>query len=180
LLVGLPVASVPLFTWRRARGVGGFPVQPGHWLLFVEGVSALLSWCGTGVYYAFALREERPILWEVVQLPNYLWTLVAYGVAFQRPENAAGVWKLALGGLILQYALLFLVGATLFAIATPALFPPQGSCFASVNALLLLLAATVDPQRTQRDFLHWAGVLALLLTNMLQVSFSYVMAYFLP
>src|SRR5438132_3400288 len=46
LLAGPKVGGLLLFTWRKVRGIAGFPTQPGHWLLVLEGASAMLAWLG--------------------------------------------------------------------------------------------------------------------------------------
>ena len=45
-------------------------------------------------------------------------------------------------------------------------------------SLLVLLAVLRDPRNRERDFLHWAGVVSLLATAVLQVSFQLAIRYF--
>src|SRR5688572_27918705 len=48
LALGAQVGSVFLWALRALTRQSGFPTEPGHWLLLIEGFSALAMWAGCG------------------------------------------------------------------------------------------------------------------------------------
>jgi hypothetical protein len=187
LTLGAQFGSVLLFAARRIRGLGGFPAQPGHWLLLVEGVSAILILGGYGLY----LLQEGPeghsmFSYFVWQLPNLAACTFGYILAFTRTERGSP-WRYGLGiaGLIhgLQLFLVALSAWTFFLIVNGSSWysdwelPPNGVGLAL--AITVLLASLADWKRhAERDILHWAGIATFVGNVALQLVYQMILVSF--
>jgi hypothetical protein len=184
VLMGAQLGSVFLFASRLIRGAGGFPTQPGHWLLLIEGVSVLLAGSGQ---IAVRLGSRTLDLWAFSQIPNCVVTAVLYAVAIRVQSGAGTAWKAALILLSVQHAAAALVfGAFLMsALSRPSypwgwgseMYRLQTGCFPPIIALVLVMSAMTDMQARQRDLLHWAGVASLVGTSFMQASFPFLAKY---
>jgi len=177
LPLGAQVGSVFLWVARRWRRQGGFPVQPGHWLLLVGGFAHLLSWTGYAIGH-FAVRFfifDESAWWLPIEIPALLVALVGYALTWANVRREQGIWRLAVTCLVVEYALILLMLA--FAVIRPIQF--QGTCCAPVCAVLLLLAGISDlaNRSSERDYLHWTGIAATVTVCILQASLPLVMRW---
>ena len=158
---GLALAGLALAAWRLARGRGGFPVQPGHWLLLaVASVIATMAW-------PLALSPV-PMVGEVplslrFALPGGVllvaaWLLPASDWRFSFDELGGGLVGLGLAIYILsQFG-----GAYGPVIAVPIGLIP--AILMALGTLTIGLAVAEDVQsQARRDVFHWAGLAVWLL-----------------
>jgi hypothetical protein len=168
LTLGAQVGSVLLFGVRRIGGQSGFPAQPGHWLLLVEGVSALLMFAGYGLFVLSGgqLDPSRTYLYFALQIPNLTACTVGYGLAYALTTKGSP-WRLALGICAVVHGVQCLLFA---ASAVTAYWAQIGrpwfgvweipqSCLGLTLGLTVSLASLADwRNNAKRDVLAWAGI----------------------
>ena len=181
--LGAQLGSVLLFAVRRMRGQSGFPGQPGHWLLLIEGVSAILI---LGGYWWYQLQEGpdgHPMYsYFAWQLPNLLACTVGYFLAFARTERGSP-WRYGLGIIALIHGLqffLFVLSAWVFFLMNGRTWydawelPPNGVGLAL--AITVLVASLADRKRhAQRDTLHWAVIATFVGNIALQMTYQMIL-----
>ena len=171
LVLGAQVGGVLLFAWRRVTRRGGFPVQPGHWLLLVEGISAIFVVAAYGLVELINQQDDTAlVVYFALQIPNLLACTVGYGLALASTP-AGSPWRFALGlcallygGLCLVHVLsLFLWQFTTDASLAFGFWEMPQNCFGPALAVVILVVNFAD-RRTygERDFLHWTGIAALI------------------
>lgn len=168
IIYGAAIASVAVFVHRRLTKGPRFPVQPGHWLLFNQGLLVLVTlpgWC------VFVLLQSQGtsdggtrwitpgILFVGLQVLSHGTTVGAFGWALRRLQ-AERRWRL-LFWLELGFGICNLL-------ASLAEFVPWWPGLrvlgfqwmsATVPAVWLVVAAILDwRRRARRDWLHWTGV----------------------
>jgi hypothetical protein len=167
LTLGAQVGSVLLFAVRRLNRQGGFPAQPGHWLLLVEGVSATLMLAGYGLFLlCFDAEPDNIYLFFALQIPNVSACAIGYGLAFTRTATASP-WRLALATIAMVYG----IQICLYAISAWTLSSPQSggtwygiwevpqNCLGVTLGLTVLVGSLADwRNHAERDILHWAGI----------------------
>lgn len=179
---GAGIASLALWAYRRSRGVGGFPVQPGHWPLFVTGLMIALVVCqftvGTILQHpletlAFHQQWDADLFRLSLALgPPCLAGAAAYGVALWRVRGESRLWNAAVGSLIVQFACghILAEAGLLWAIFSgrgdsevPFIIAYQVGyiVFSLISGVLFAWAAFEDRWRKDRDFLHWTGITSL-------------------
>lgn len=167
-IYGVAIASVAIFVHRRFRKGPPFPVQPGHWLLFIQGLLVLFT---LPAWSVFVLLQSRwisdgdirwftpSILFVGLQVLSHGITIGGYGWALRRLQ-AERRWRL------LFWFELGLGVCNLLACLTEWVRWWPASSFlafewmsAFVSAVWLVVVAILDwRQRTRRDWLHWTGV----------------------
>ena len=184
LTLGAQVGSVPLFVMRRVSGQGGFPAQPGHWLLLIEGVSALLMFAGYGLFVLGGgqFDPSRTYLFFALQIPNLTACTVGYGLACAATTKSSP-WRIALGICALVHGLQCL----LFAVSAMASYSarqqgpwlgiweiPQ-SCLGLTLGTSILTASLADwRSNAQRDILAWAGIGAFVANLVLPFAYQLI------
>jgi hypothetical protein len=163
LLAGPKIGGSILYLSHRARGKAGFPSQPGHWLLAIEGMSTVLVYLG--VLAAEWTIQQLPAAFT--QLPNCVATAVAYSIAYRRQPSMPGLWKAIFVILIMQHAYAGLLNFAVLWVIFPFISTP-GGLLPLLLAVLFVLAAIRDPKRHQRDYLHWTGGFTLVATEVIQ------------
>jgi len=158
-LQGAGVGAVALMAWRRFRGGRPFPTQPGHWLLVITGVMALLTWPAYLLNRAFAPSSFGAyVLIYRVPLAILFFILAGYVMTRLRAEPRwrkmilfwAGANALSLALLCVTY-----FGYPSYHWAT---YPEL--LFGAIVPAGFLVTAWIDRAHgVQRDALHWAGVL---------------------
>lgn len=167
LTLGAQVGSVLLFAVRRLNRQFGFPAQPGHWLLLVEGISAMLMLAGYGLFLlCFDAESANVYLFFALQIPNVMASAIGYGLAFTRTALDSP-WRPSLGTIAVIYCLqmcLYAVSACMLS------WPMNGGTWHRIwelpqNCLGLALGVAVLGgsfadwrNHAERDFLHWAGI----------------------
>jgi len=184
LTLGAQVGSVPLFAMRRVSGQGGFPAQPGHWLLLVEGVSALLMFAGYGLFVLGGgqLDPSRIYLYFALQIPNLTACTVGYGLACAATAKGSP-WRLALGVCGLVHG----VQCLLFAVSAVTAYSDQNglpwygiwelpqSCLGITLGIAILTASMADwRSNAQRDIFAWAGIATFIGNILLQFAFRLI------
>jgi hypothetical protein len=162
-LQGAGVASVGLMMWRRVRGGRPFPRQPGHWLLVITGLMALLNW---SVYLItnqlFQSGRSAYLIFNRVPLMFAFCALAVYAMT-RMPEERHWrkmflIWVLANTAILL--GLCCLGGG---------ISPATWSTYRWNQVLEMTLAAALPvaflvtgildrASGAKRDHLHWAGV----------------------
>jgi hypothetical protein len=175
LPVGAQGAGLLLWGYRAWTRAAGFPKEPGHWLLAVEGSTAFAALVGQLAGAALIAEfqgeiEVVPFLLALMMIGPAL-GIGGYATALQRSAADSRWWQNALIFLLAQRALggLFLLAILPAILLNPRDAPPiwllsngsfTGSCcyLGPINAVYIALAAAFDPARRERDFLHWSGV----------------------
>lgn len=167
LTLGAQVGSVLLFAVRRLNRQGGFPEQPGHWLLLVEGISAMLMFAGYGVFLlGFDADAANVYLFYALQIPNVLACSIGYGLAFTRTTTGTP-WRLSLGTIAVIYCIqvcLYVASAMTLSWQVSGgswyrIWELPQNCLGLTLAVAVLAGSLADwRNHAQRDLLHWAGV----------------------
>jgi hypothetical protein len=181
---GVAVASVPLFLARKFARRGGFPTQPGHWILLIRGLTTLTwmtGWASRVAIERIWNEEYRsdpglPNLYLAMQyLPASLLAGVGYALARRRGANEGQIWQLTLSLMLFNAIIGFLAALAVIAVLHPSGgdFLPYSinTCFNQVIGVLLISASVSDRGSRPRDFLHWAGVTSYL--TMIVLPFAY-------
>jgi hypothetical protein len=192
---GALLASVALWGYRRWRGVGGFPTQPGHWLLLVEGVGLILSLVGYAATLGLAMLVPAfevggGAWWLAYIAPSALTGLVGYALAWPAMRGESRLWKLAIGFALASHAFATATIATIISFSlfnelrggvspmsfTSGLLAPQNCTWLNLLYGLFVLAAGCGDAvgGKPRDFLHWTGVVAVLTVALLQAAMPIV------
>jgi hypothetical protein len=160
-LQGAGVAAVGLMMWRRFRGGPPFPRQPGHWLLVISGVTALLSWPVYLItHQLFQNGRSAYLVFYLVPLMFVFYALAAYAMTKMPGEprwrKMFLIWILANVVILLGMCCFGNFGYVnygnwwgrfpdlLIGVAVPLAFLITGILDKAVSA--------------KRDHLHWAGV----------------------
>jgi hypothetical protein len=188
---GVAVASVPLFIARRMTRQGGFPTQPGHWILLIRGLTMLAwlaGWASRVAIERLLPEESRlgsafPNLYLAMQYaPASLLACIGYAVARHYSPNEGRIWRLTLASMQISAGLGLMAALALIAARHPfggELIPYSlNSCLNPLIALLLISALVSDPKRQSRDFLYWAGAASYLAMTLLPFGYA-SLAYFL-
>lgn len=202
LTLGMTVAGALLWMVRAVGSRGGFPTQPGHWLLMVRGVATLVSLTGWSIRSAWGQQiseivvEGRPVVWMPVLLmvllqyfPSSLAGALGYWAALRSRSVDSGLWRCAIGGLFAYTAFNAVTSGSglLLWLMEGQHEPAPGFTYLSIKysgllvpamSLLVVVAVIRDPRNRERDFLHWAGIVSLLANAALQVSFGMAIRYF--
>jgi hypothetical protein len=185
IFLGAELGGVMLFAWRSLAGTRGFPTQPGHWILLIEGMSAMLVWTGQAAAFVMDGGTQRNIhLWAAWQLPNCTITGVAYALLLAQP-GLTSAWRFACAVLSFQYCVA--LAAEMAFLQQPPVsslhqwaFDLQSVWLPPLAILVVIAAARLDPDVRRRDFLHWTGIVALLGTQMLTIGFHLAVALLAP
>jgi len=194
LPLGAQLGSVLLWGWNLVARKRGFPFQPGQWVLLVEGLANFLGLIGYAVCILamnrLALVKDRDLTYLVVQLPVLIVSVVGYSWAWWSLRRESGIWKVAIACLVGQQALFLLAafGALRLYLSESTVFGPAGMmgpmrlqtyCCAPASALLVGLAGISDllHRRGQRDYLHWTGVLSLVVATLLQFLLPWIVGW---
>src|SRR5262245_30082469 len=154
LLLGAEVGGLVLYVWRRIHGIAGFPTQPGHWILLVEGASALLVWTGQAAAFVMSGGQPHALLWAAWQIPNCLISGTASLLMIVFLPGISRWWQATFAILSLQYSAslwLDMSATTVFATGGR-VFPPAGlltavawflqsTLLSPVAALMIAIAA---------------------------------------
>jgi hypothetical protein len=179
LALGAQVGGVLLFGWRRIAGRGGFPQQPGHWLLLVEGLSAIFVVAAYGLYQLLNWQDETSLyVYFALQIPNLLVCTIGYGLALGHTP-ADPPWRFAFGLCALLYGGLCLVH--LLAIGLWQFTADVRLSFGAWDVLgIVVLVVNFADRRTysHRDFLHWVGIAALIANVALMAGYRFAVIGF--
>ena len=161
-IVGAALGSLPLAVWQALHGKRGFPHQPGHWLLVLQGISFLAGIIVTLItqpaeppigYSQLSLTAATREFWRLV--PTLAVTLL---VLTQVRELR---WRWMFGLMAIGYGTCVFfgsraLGATidLYHLGTAFLW-----LFQTSSAIVLVGCVIIDRNiGIERDFLHSAGV----------------------
>jgi len=183
--LGTALASLAIYSYRRARKVGGFPVQPGHWLLLALGLGTLAAlasnrlvamlsvWFqadGIHGYYVWALVVQRG-------LPAFAITVVvAFAIMASHQEHR--LWMLALSAAAFESISMLLGCAAMTSLyglnsflgyPDPGLYVIYNRWLMAAVASLIATASVTRPARQRGDYLHWAGVISWLTIAVSQI-----------
>jgi len=156
-LQGAGVGAVALMAWRRFCGGRPFPAQPGHWLLVITGVMALLTWPAYLLNRAFSTSFGTYVLLYRLPLAILFFILAGYVMTRLRGEPR---WR----RMVLFWAVANALPLALLCVAFNG-YPSYR--WATYPELLIgvivpagfLVTAWIDrASGVQRDALHWAGV----------------------
>jgi hypothetical protein len=171
LVHGLTVAGLMLFVQRKVTKVGGFPIQPGHWLLLIRGFTIfawLAGWISrVALERLWAGSQFTSTLYLAMQfLPAAAVSCAGYTIALRRNRGLGGAWRLVLRLLQLNAALGLVIAVVVLAIEPNGQMLPYAitSCLFPVIFVILIVALATDRELKSRDFLHWAGGVAALVT----------------
>ena len=162
-LQGAGVAAVGLMMWRRFRGGRQFPRQPGHWLLVISGLMALLNWPVYLItYQLFQSGRSTYLIFSRVLLMFVFYALAAYAMtrlpSERRWRKMFLIWVLANMAILL--GLCCLGGA--IAPATYSTYRWNQVLEMTIGVALpvaFLVTGILDiATGAKRDHLHWAGV----------------------
>jgi hypothetical protein len=182
LTLGAQVGSVLLFVLMRFSGKRGFPSQPGHWLLLIEGISAILMLGGYGVFLLIDNREFPGLyVYFSLQIPNLAVCTALYVLAFVKTAKQSP-WRyaIAIAALIhaIQLVLCVITILSEFVERSSSRWPGLGiwelprSLTAVVLGLAILVASLLDwRNHVQRDVLHWTGLTALVANQFLHLIY---------
>jgi len=189
LPAGARIGGLLLFGVHYLRRNQAFPSQPGHWLLVIEGLSAVLSWAGRAVAI-FAQNGQQGGLdgWAAAQIVNCLVTTIAYGAVAIRDSRVESMpWNGVLWLLTVEHAAALLtvtaillqgLGAGTSSFRSPpaflAIYSVQATCCPALLVVLLPLAGIFDPVRRQRDFLHWTGIGCMVVSGLLNLAVPFL------
>ncbi len=180
MTAGIAVSSLVLCGYRRLTKGPAFPIQPGHWLLVVDGIVLLVSWCAWGLF-----MRSAPLVTEISDDRSLLlfgWRIAAI-FGLEGVAHAFAAWRLR----DRAYWRLYLLIASLFGLSM------SGTCFLIsavsprstfeltqggqrigdlVLGLALLGLVTFElRRRVSRDWLHWTGVVLRLINPMFTWAF---------
>jgi hypothetical protein len=184
-LLGAGVASLGVWAYRALRGIP-FPIHPGHWVLVTLGLETLLRagtstvWRGLFGESVYDSTEIRFVVWALI------WSsisLIGAGLFLTAAVRIrAGLpWKVFLGGQAAHASIISLRWAVTAFIPS---WWPQLALFAEgvvacVCIVLLFVAAAGDRrQRTQRDWMHWLGVITGLAAMLTHVAWIVIFQFF--
>ena len=167
LLAGPKIGGMFLAVGRRLAGRGGFPTQPGHWLLAIEGMSTVLVYLGMAVSNALE-GDGRQVDFGWSQMPNCVATAVAYSVAYRQQPAASPFWKTVFVILMAQHAYAGLLNLAAGSWVVIPFMPLPSFCISVLLVVFYVLAAVRDPDRRERDYLHSAGLLTVMATEVVQ------------
>jgi hypothetical protein len=186
LVHGSAIAGVLLFIQRKIAKVGGFPIQPGHWLLLIRGFSTLVwlaGWITRVAIERLCGRNilDSPLYLAIQFLPAAAVSLAGYAIALRRNPELGRIWRITLR-LMQSNATLGCVGAVAVLFVDPfvgQMLPVAfTACLAPVILVSLLVALATDPDWKSRDFFHWAGVVSALASTMLPYIYQLLAAMF--
>jgi hypothetical protein len=177
------VGGVLLFAVRRLNRQGGFPDQPGHWLLLVEGISALLMFAGYGVFLlGFDGDATKVYLFYALQIPNVLVCSLGYGLAFTRTKIGSP-WRLSLGTIAVIYCIqMWLYAVTALTLSWQGnggtwygIWELPQNCLGLTLGVAVLAGSLADwRSHAQRDFLHWVGLAAFVSNIVVQFVYQFL------
>lgn len=163
---GASIAALIFAVAHRARGGKLFPVQPGHWLLILFGVSYLLT---SLTRLVFTPRGESGG-WELI---SYYWAYVIASavlvfiqvlpLAFVRDAHRWTVYFAVelvrrCGSALVMFLFALSMGPTWFGLLSVANNLNQLLLLIGVIALAVTLVREMR-DRPSRDYLHWTGCL---------------------
>lgn len=156
---GAGVAAVGLMVWRMVGGGRPFPKHPGHWILVISGLTALISWPlwlvtrdlikgGNPGLYLFIYR--LPVMVAFLGLCCYAVAKMPTEVLWRRMFL---IWMLGNVVPTLFFCMMFVDLSGYRWARLPDLF------ISTALALAFLVTGLLDrTSGVPRDHLHWAGV----------------------
>lgn len=177
IIYGAAYASVAVFLHRRLTKGPPFPVQPGHWLLFNQGLLVLVilpAWCVFALLQSQGISDRftlPSVLFVGLQVLTHGTTVGANGWALRRLQ-AERRWRLLFWielGFGVCNLLASLTELVWWSPAARVLGFQWMSSF--VPAAWVVVASVLDwRRRARRDWLHWTGVVVQLSGTALAVS----------
>jgi len=180
LPLGAQVGSWLLWASDRLRGGSSLTDHPGHWILMTEGATVVAAWAAVALAMSLAARgiiEFHSATWFLMACgPALAMGLIGYARAWRCSSGTSRLWQAATLCLALQRGSFLLALAVLVTLSAAGRLTAGGLSpflvgYGTVaiaglglgwgNNLLVLLAAFFDPRRSDRDFLHWSGVITL-------------------
>lgn len=175
------VGSVLLFAVRRVNRQVGFPSQPGHWLLLVEGISATLMLAGYGLFaFWFNAASSDLRMYFALQIPNLVACTSGYAIAAANSPKATP-WRLSLGSVAILYGIqlcLFTLSAWTSAWSKGGgswhgIWELPQNCLGVTLGIVVLMASLADLRNHgTRDYLHWTGIATFIGNIALQFLFQ--------
>ncbi len=170
LLLWLESAAIRLFAGDREASA--------YWIA-AQVPSAIV----TAALYAIALREisreDLPSKGPSVLRSGKGWRLIDV-------SRTNRIWKVAFWLLLLDHAVAaftfgilttYFLAVDVFSGPIPWYLTNFNACCPPIFLLLLPVACVTDPHRSRRDFLHWSGVSAAVATDLLTLSFRWVITH---
>jgi len=161
-LQGAGVAALGLMMWRRFRGGRPFPRQPGHWLLVITGLMALLNWPVYLVMYGL-FQNGRSAYMAFYRVPLMLifYGLIAYAMTKMPGEprwrKMFLIWIFANVVTLLNLCCFGSVGYSSYSGYLWGRTPDL--CIGVAVSLAFMITGILDKAAgAKRDQLHWAGV----------------------
>jgi hypothetical protein len=188
---GAALAGLIIAGFRTVRRTGGFPVQPGHWLLVAIGLELLMSMGITGVIallkenddsgnlvWMHAAEFSLPAIAFVVVVARALWNSVSW----------TGFWRIAIGGVMFSHGSGVLVALALLTIYrfdghVPFngwdVFSVYSQWLALATAVIVSTVAISDGLRAKRDAFHWIGVISYVVPIYFQFVYGLIVIHYL-
>lgn len=167
---GPAVAGLLVWLARKRRGVR-FPVQPGEWLLVLDGISALLmlltmtAWCQLPQEHANQILLLPAGLMAGGYLIAALWPPLPKWWRFALLANSS-LWGVELAQHFLISNFFQIIPDSLYDLIGPLYF------LASMASVIVLIVCIIIDQRRhiQRGWLHWTGVATCMASLLLAIS----------
>jgi hypothetical protein len=173
-LFGASAAATCLMAWRWIMGGPRFPSQPGHWLLVVSGLSAIVSLGLRGMFMALSPERWWPVDYLVVRLCANLLGLVMNVLA---ARSCTGSWRITFGFAV-AVNVISLLSSVLFAVAAfPELRILDTVTYTILTLCVVVSAAGDRGQYAPRDYLHWTGVVVRVVYTLLTIGSPFLFAW---
>ena len=166
ILYGMALGGPILLVYRRLTGGAPFPVQPGHWLLLVEGFGCLIIWSafvGTRVLERWNDTPDYDMFYVAVRVLTIQASLAVVLACVGWRFRGELYWRLYFWIRLPFYmavALAWLPPLVSHYTQVPfSLVNGVQSCGVFVWGLWLVAAVIADwAKAKRRDWLHWLGV----------------------
>jgi hypothetical protein len=179
-LFGAGVSACVLSFWRLTNGGPRFPVQPGHWLLIISGIGAMISLVFQAVSVLALAGTSSVEIFLAIRLVEFLFHSMLYGVAAWRSPGGwrvvfvSGVVQSGVMSLLIALVLLnefFHAASFRFLIYIRSI---ELGLYGLVSFAVLIMAIVDRIHRPPRDYLHWTGVAVRLIYSALIISIPYL------
>jgi hypothetical protein len=159
VISGAGGAAIALHFWRRFQRGPAFPVQPGHWILVIAGVTPLISY-GSRMVVLYLWQWYGALSWTHFVLLGGSVVSVALLYAYAaRMQSNPWRWVFLLCAALLSIRLLVQI-SSFFYWGLIRWDPYLGFGISWIVTFAMIAAAIMDwIRRTPRDSLHWAGVI---------------------
>ena len=172
LIQGPAVAFLGVFLVRKIRGGAPLPVEPGHWMLLVGGVSAVFGLLVNLIRYQIqGFAFDSWLYFTFVYVPSFILLILAI-----RAKRSKRLWRVFFAVSIVQSIFQILIPLTIRVLPIQA-YSVMSFVFFFLP-MFILISAIIDDRinKRRRDWIHWVGVMvqaaSVVLSGFLTVLFS--------